>query len=298
MTEAEWGLLAEAVRGIGGQAKRSAKGLAIEARADLSATIRTAKPPANPALPVRTVLRAESTLPAARLPGLAQQGAAASTAPLLNRNAGAAAALPDGAGLRFVARATLYAGDEAFDPIHRTLLAYAAVWGAATAVGAAERQARGQKPVGEGTSAWTPEEFQQARAELPLHLAATLDPATPHAVTGAIALPGGTARIEVRADLTHPQHGPGLFAVLALPLRFPNEDALTATCAVLNTLEAEPLDGPPHYGAWCPGPDGRAAYGFFLPNGVKLNIIAALYGWMAVRAPLMAGAVTAAPAAG
>jgi hypothetical protein len=292
MTEAEWGLLADAVRAIGGQARRSAKGLAIEGRAGLAAIIRTAKAPPGAALPIRTVLRAECTLPAARLPGLAQPGAAATIAPMLNRNAGGASALPDGTGLRFVARATLYAGDEAFDPIHRTLLAYAAVWGAATAVGAAERQARGQAPVGEGTSAWTPDEFQQARGALPPHLAATLDPATPHAITGAIALPGGQARIEVRADMTHPQHGPGLFALLALPVRFATDEAVAQACAVLNTLEAEPLDGPPHYGAWCPQADGRAAYVFFLPNGVKLAIIAALYGWMAVRAPLMAAALT------
>jgi hypothetical protein len=298
MTDTDWAPLQAAVRDIGGTAERVADGLSVAAQAGLSATIRVLPPPpAAGALVPRAVLRVDCAVPRARLPGLAADGAAAAAAPLLNRHAAAAAVLADGGALRLVARATLYDGDEAFLPHHHMLVAYAAVWGGVSAIGGAQRLATGRAPNAEGASAWLPETFQAARAQLPSALAVTLDPPTPHALTGNVEAAGGAARIAVRADTIHPLHGPGLAARLTLPLRLAEATHAVTACAMLNALEAEAVDGPPHYGAWFPDQAGHLAYGFFLPNGVPLPIVPALYGWLAMRAPVAAALLMRQPPA-
>lgn len=292
----DWDELARAIGQFGRAPVRTAEGLRVESEGGFDAVVMNLPAPAAASeLEPVGVLVAETLVPAARVPGLAEPGASRRAAPALNRFAGAAAALPDGNGLRFVARATLYRGDEAFFPMHAALLAYAATWGPTTALAGAERLAIGRPPNATGASAWTPDDFAEARTRLPAARAALLDPPSPHALTADIPIGEARppARVEVRGDMMHPLHGPGLFANLVMPFRFRDEAALVATVSQLNAVEAEPLDGPPHYGAWAAGPGGRAAYAFFLPNGVKLPVIALLFGWMSIRAPLAAAALTA-----
>jgi hypothetical protein len=292
MSFSSWDEIAAAVTALGGAPTRADFGLAIEAEGGFRATVRALAPPeAATAFRPLSVLRAECVVPRARVAGLAEAGAAARAAPALNRHAGATAAMADDAGnLRFTARVTLYDGDEAFRPIHSVLIAYAAVWGATTALAGAERVARRIAPNLSGASLWTPDEFEEARGQLPVHLQPMLDPPSPHVLAGSVPLAGGApARIAVRADVQHPLHGPGLFALLELPVRFPDVSALAATLAALNTTEAQPIDGPPHFGAWAPAAEARIAYTCFLPNGVRVPVIAALFDWFARRAVIAAG---------
>jgi hypothetical protein len=299
MSGIDWAELSAAARQFGRDPTRSDEGLRLRGEGGFDGLITALPAPAAAGeLEPTAVLISESLVPAGRVPGLAQPGASRRAAPALNRFAGAASAIPDGNGLRFTARATLYRGDEAFFPVHALLLAYAAVWGPTTALAGAERASTGRPPNAGGASGWTPDDFAAARARLPAAREALLDPPTPHALTANVPLGGARqpARVEIRADVSHPLHGPGLFASLVMPFRFRDELALAATLSQLNAVETEPLDAPPHYGAWAPDPGGRAAYVFFLPNGVRLPIIATLLGWMSLRAPLAAVALgTAAP---
>lgn len=296
MSVVDWDTLVAAARNIGRDPARTDDGLRFTSEGGFDASIfAVPPPPAAAELDPVAVLVAETPVPAGRVPGLAQPGASRRAAPALNRFAGAAAALPDGPGLRFVARVTLYRGDEAFFSNHALLLAYAAAWGPTTALGGAERAAIGRPPNVSGASAWTAEQFAEARASLPAARAALLDPPTPHALTANVPLGERRqpARVELRADIAHPLHGPGLFASLVMPFRFRDELALAETISMLNAVEAEPMDAPPHFGAWAPDPGGRAAYVFFLPNGIPLPIIPALFGWFVMRAPLAAAALSA-----
>lgn len=301
MSGIDWGALAEAVRAIGGAAVRGEGGLSLRTEGGFEGTIRSLPAPAAAAAlrPVG-VLLAESIVPAGRLAALGGQRADAATAAALNRFAGAAAAMADGGDLRFTARVTLYEGDAAAWPLHARLLAYAAVWGPTTALAGAQRLARQRPPNDTGASAWTGDDLAQARAVLPKHLVAILDPPSADAITANVPLGADRppARLEVRTDVVHPLHGPGLFANLILPIQFRDAAALGETLAALNALEAEPIDAPPHYGAWGPGPAARAGYAFFLPNGVKLPVIQNLVGWFALRARLAAGVLAAEALAG
>lgn len=293
-----WDALAEAVRGFGFDPARRGEALSVQGAGGFRGGIQALPaPPAAGRLRPLGVLVAQSRLPAARIPGLSEPDGMVRACAALNRFAGSAAAGPDPQGLRFVARATLYEGDEAFATTHATLLAYAATWSAQTAHGGAERAALGRAPVAEGASAWTPEDFAAARAVLPAHLAALADPPSPHVLSASVPLGGDrpAARVEVRADVAHPLHGPGLFALLRLPVRFRDPAALGQALMALNALEAEPIDAPPHYGAWSADEAERASYSFFLPNGVKLPLIQLLYGWFVLRAPLAAAALSGAP---
>jgi hypothetical protein len=297
MSAIDWPELIAAIEKFGREPVRTDEGLRLRGEGGFEALISYLPAPRQAAeLEPIGVLLAESLVPAARVPGLAEPGASRRAAPALNRFAGGASAIPDGDGLRFAARATLYRGDEAFFPVHALMLAYAAIWGPTTALAGAERMAIGRPPNATGASAWTPDDFSEARARLPPARAALLDPPSPHALTANVPLGGARqpARVEIRADIAHPLHGPGLFASVVMPIRFRDEVALATAISQLNAVETEPLDAPPHYGAWAPAPGGRAAYVFFLPNAVRLPIIAALFGWMSLRAPLAAAALSAA----
>jgi hypothetical protein len=296
MSGIDWAELIAAAQKFGREPTRTDEGLRIRGEGGFDALVSNLPaPPRAAELEPIGVLQAESLVPAGRVPGLVQPGASRRAAPALNRFAGAPSAMPDGDGLRFTARVTLYRGDEAFFPVHALMLAYAAIWGPTTALAGAERSATGRPPNASGASAWTPDDFAEARARLPPARAALLDAPTPHALTATVPLGAGrqSARVEIRADVSHPVHGPGLFASLVMPFRFRDELALAATISELNAVETEPLDAPPHYGAWAPDPGGRAAYVFFLPNGVRLPIIGTLFGWMTLRAPLAAAALSA-----
>ena len=64
--------------------------------------------------------------------------------------------------------------------MHAQLLAYAATWGPATALGGMHRVLGKRPPDATGASAWTPEDIEQARAALPKHRQAMLDKPSPH----------------------------------------------------------------------------------------------------------------------
>lgn len=291
MTAIDWAGLAAAVRGIGGEVLRDADPVMYRAEGGFRGSIRALPPPAPAAelMPI-AVLRAETLVPAAAFAGLPP---VARIAQGCNRLAGMAAARVEKGGLAFHARVTLFAGDQAFWPTHAQLLAYAAVWGASTALVGMQRAAQGAAPNHAGASAWTPDDFEGARMVLPARLAALLDPPSPHVLAATVPLPGraNPARLEVRADVSHPLHGKGLLAHLALPVQFPTEPALLDALALLNGFEAEPIDAPPHYGAWAAAAEGRLAYSCFLPSGVKLPVLPLLVGWLAARAPIAAGAL-------
>jgi hypothetical protein len=291
MTAIDWAGLAEAVRGFGATATETADGLSLIAEGGHAGTIRALPPPPGDELVPVAVLRAETFVAAGKLAGLPPP---ARMVHGLNRLAGAAAARAQDGGLAFHARVTLFAGDEKFWPLHAQLLAYAATWGPATALGGMHRVLGKRPPHASGASAWTPEDFEQARAALPKHRRAMLDKPSPHVLAATVPLPGkrNPARVEVRADMQHPEHGPGLMALLTLPVRFPTESALGEALDGLNRVEAGPIAAAPHYGAWCAGPDGTVAYTCFLPNGVKLPVAHLLLAWLSTRAPLAADALT------
>lgn len=288
MTAIDWAGLAAAVRGIGGEVLRAADPVMYRAEGGFRGSIRALPPPAPAAelMPI-AVLRAETLVPAA---AFANAPPVERLAQGCNRLAGMAAARAQKGGLAFHARATLFAGDEAFWPTHAQLLAYAGVWGPATALQGMRRLTEDAAPDHVGASAWTPEDLDAARNSLPAHLAALLDPPSPHVLAATVPLPGrpNRARLEVRADVSHPLHGKGLMAHLALPVQFPTEPALRHALALLNAFEAEPIDAPPHYGAWAAAAEGRVAYSCFLPSGVKLPVVQLLAGWLAARAPIAA----------
>lgn len=284
----DWPGLEAAVRGIGGEVLRAADPLMFRANGGFRGSIRALPPPAPAAdLTPIAVLRVETLVPAS---AFANAPSIARVAQGCNRLAGMAAARAQKGGLAFHARVTLFDGDDAFWPVHAQLLAYAGVWGPATALQGMRRLTDNAAADHVGASAWTPDDFEAARAALPAHLAALLDPPSPHVLAATVPLPGraNPARLEVRADVSHPLHGKGLMAHLALPVQFPTEAVLLDALALLNGFEAEPIDAPPHYGAWAAASEGRVAYSCFLPSGVKLPVAQLLVGWLAARAPIAA----------
>jgi hypothetical protein len=95
-----------------------------------------------------------------------------------------------------------------------------------------------------------------------------------------------TSLLRVLADVTHPSAGNGLYHRLDLPLTFGDKEA--RQCAVkLNRMEAEGIDTPPFFGAWCSIPkSGTVSFVGFWPNfiyepGTVSNI--AVWSWAISR---------------
>jgi hypothetical protein len=85
---------------------------------------------------------------------------------------------------------------------------------------------------------------------------------------GAVSAAAGhcTSLLEVRADVPHPAAGNGLFYCLRLPLNLGDDEA-SRLAAKLNRVEAESIDTPPFFGAWCAWPGtGTLSFGGFWPN--------------------------------
>ena len=95
-----------------------------------------------------------------------------------------------------------------------------------------------------------------------------------------------TSLLQIRADEPHPTAGNGLFFRLDLPLRLSDEDT-QRWAAKLNRAEAEAVDAPPFFGAWCCLPDsGTLSFAGFWPNllykqGTVTNI--AFWSWARSR---------------
>lgn len=80
-----------------------------------------------------------------------------------------------------------------------------------------------------------------------------------------------TSLLTIRADMPHPAAGNGLFYRLQLPISFSDEEA-KSTAARLNRAEAEGVDTPPFFGAWCTIPESRTvSYVGFWPNVMYLS---------------------------
>jgi len=105
---------------------------------------------------------------------------------------------------------------------------------------------------------------------------------------GAISAIAGecTSLFQVRADQPHPSAGNGLFYRLDLPVNFSDDDA-RQWAVRLNRIEAESLDTPPFFGAWCTMPQsGTLSFAGFWPNlmykpGTVSNI--AFWNWARSR---------------
>jgi len=93
-----------------------------------------------------------------------------------------------------------------------------------------------------------------------------------------------TSLLQICADQPHPYAGNGLFYRLDLPLRFSDEEA-QQHAANLNRAEADGIDTPPFFGAWC-SLEGSGALSFagFWPNLLyKQGTVANIAFWCAAR---------------
>jgi hypothetical protein len=95
-----------------------------------------------------------------------------------------------------------------------------------------------------------------------------------------------TSLLSIRADIPHPAVGNGLFYRLDLPVPFDDEGA-QRSAGELNRAEAEGVDTPPFFGAWCSLPGSRTlSFVGFWPNvmyqpGTVTNI--AFWSWARSR---------------
>ena len=93
-----------------------------------------------------------------------------------------------------------------------------------------------------------------------------------------------TSLLRIRADEPHPYAGSGLFYRLDLPLQLSDEEA-QQHAANLNRAEAEGVDTPPFFGAWCCLPEsGTLSFAGFWPNLLyKQGTVANIAFWCAAR---------------
>jgi hypothetical protein len=142
-------------------------------------------------------------------------------------------------------------------------------------------------------SRWEAYEFQRAEERLRMHGAyANAGPAGltvefPWEQGATSAMLGDcTSLLRIRADFPHPSAGNGLFFCLDLPVPFEDKD-VQSSAAALNRAEAEGIDTPPFFGAWCSLPGSRAlSFAGFWPNvmyqpGTATNI--AFWSWARSR---------------
>jgi len=122
-------------------------------------------------------------------------------------------------------------------------------------------------------SFWSAQEFENARERLSHH--GVFGTAGPRGLTAEIPWDADatssifghrTSLLEILADEPHPAAGNGLFIRLSLPLTFSDEEA-QSWAARLNRAEADAIDTPPFFGAWCSFPEsGTVSFGGFWPN--------------------------------
>ena len=122
-------------------------------------------------------------------------------------------------------------------------------------------------------SYWGPQEFTSAERRL-MEAGAFANAGTTALTVefpweqGAVSAIAGdrTSLFQVSADVAHPSAGNGLYYRLDLPLTFDDEEAKQCA-AKLNRTEAEGIDTPPYFGAWCSIPkSGRVSFVGFWPN--------------------------------
>lgn len=140
-------------------------------------------------------------------------------------------------------------------------------------------------------SLWSEHEFENAREWLPHQ--GIFGTASPHGLTAEIPWDADavssmfgdrTSLLEICADEPHPAAGNGLFFRLNLPLKFSDEEA-QSWAARLNRAEAEAIDTPPFFGAWCSVPkSGTVSFGGFWPNLLyRLGTVSTIAFWCAAR---------------
>ncbi len=101
-----------------------------------------------------------------------------------------------------------------------------------------------------------------------------------------------TSLMRFQADMPHPVAGSGLFFRLDLPLTLGRED-LAEFANYLNLLEANGIDTPPFFGAWCSELDnGTLTYIGFWPNCMyKSGTVANIAFWCKARSQIARQAI-------
>lgn len=201
-------------------------------------------------------------------------------AALMSFNAGAALGAlvrdRESGGFKVVSRLSVFKDDERAWKVYVPLVASAALLQADALLGFLRNVfklnvAPLSLPMANEPGRWGEKEFESAAAYLKkLGLIAcagktTLSAAIPLGEGAMSAALGDQMGVMVLDVASHPALGMGLFHSLQLPMAM-NEQELTAWSNRLNRLEAEAVDAPPFFGAWCRSPDARLAYVGFWPN--------------------------------
>lgn len=209
--------------------------------------------------PIRAVVRVIAELPASAQSLFA--GGKAEAIAGYNRMASLGALTRDAGRVYVGSRLTILEGEGSWRELHLPLLLMTVIGGTESILGAIARSMSGQGGRG-GKCEWTSQELSALAREMSSLFACRADS------SGVVADFGqDTGRLELRADQAHPEFGGGLLSLLSLPNRFPSAQRAYEACAVLNSLEMQARDVPPHFGAWCSGQsDHTIAYVSFLPN--------------------------------
>jgi hypothetical protein len=189
----------------------------------------------------------------------------------INRSASLGALTIDDGHWFLGSRLTIYEVERAWQ-MQASILFVAACDGLTPLVGAL-RESLDQEPRTHGRSQWTESEMVQLEAQLLKTCVCTGGRGGIAAefglVPGAVSAASGdtTALWQLSSETPHPYLGGGLLGILRLPYPFHDEEKLSRTEQLLNRLEMQPHDLPPHFGAWCSDTavDGLV-YVTFLPN--------------------------------
>jgi len=94
-----------------------------------------------------------------------------------------------------------------------------------------------------------------------------------------------TSLLRIHADEPHPAAGNGLFFRLDLPTIFSSDEEAQRCAANLNRCEADGVDTPPFFGAWCcHSGSGTLTFAGFWPNLLyKQGTVATFAFWSAAR---------------
>jgi hypothetical protein len=171
-------------------------------------------------------------------------------------------------------RLTIYQGEDAWK-IQFGLILFSVIAAADTIIDATRKMFTQEPSRDAEPSAWTEQDFEFAQSHLSRICVCTtggLGLTAEFGIrTGEISAAAGdhyTALWQMIADQPHPEMGGGLFCLLNMPHEISDEKKLDEVISVLNRLEMQGNDLPPHFGAWCRGQRDNPAYVSFLPNAM------------------------------
>ena len=175
-------------------------------------------------------------------------------------------------------RLTIYEKEDAWRSLHFPLLLFATIGNAESLLGAMRIVFTDSEPEVitplKSDSDWIDEDLYQVERNLSTICVCT---AEHQGLTAEFGLRDGevsaangdhrTALWQLRTDEPHPIMGGGLFCLLQMPHQIDDESKLNRIIILLNQMEMELHDLPPHFGAWCVGRmGGNLAYNSFLSN--------------------------------